>query len=74
MKNSMLETSHSEIPARRPVLHGGDSSTMADRTGFQARLRFLRESAAYLDLELGRDELVRRFLRQPAGSLLMARG
>jgi hypothetical protein len=72
MNNSILEASHSGSLAHHSHLQGRNSGGPDGRTEHQARLSFLMESAAYLGLELGRDELVRRFLSQPAGSRPMA--
>ncbi len=67
MNNSLLETSLGGTPARTAPLHGTRTGSPADRPARLARVRFLTESAAYLGLAPGRDELVRRFLRQTAG-------
>ncbi|HUT40957.1 MAG TPA: hypothetical protein VM011_06395 [Gammaproteobacteria bacterium] len=54
--------------------HSGGPAYRPERPERQARIRFLMESAAYLDLKVGRDELIRRFMWQPAGNRATGHG
>ncbi|MGB5474611.1 MAG: hypothetical protein WBQ78_14200 [Gammaproteobacteria bacterium] len=74
MDNSHLDTSHRGTLAYMAPAQGTHSGGPAYRPERQARIRFLMESAAYLGLKVGRDELVRRFMWQPAGNRATGHG